>query len=236
MATSTIKLYDLKGTRSPDDKLSWSPNTWKARYLLNIKDLDYHSEYLHFLEIPDTVRKLVPDTAFPTVPCITDTNGQTIQDSRKIALYIDEKHPTPSVFQGGVGVHFFFENWIMNGLSRRIFQLSVMKMFPLMDEEAQHYYRQSREKMLGTSLENIAGEPEEHIGAINNDLAEIDKILEDYDYVTGDKVGWADIVLASMLKLAQITRPDVFESRLINQHSNIKHWWERMEKHANNSK
>jgi glutathione S-transferase len=170
------------------------------------------------------------------VPCITDTNGQTIQDSRKIAHYLEERYPTPSIFHGGVGVHFFFENWVMDGLTRRIFQLCVMKMFNMMDQEARQYYRESREKMLGRPLEIIAGEPEEHIVAIIKDLGPVNKILEDCRYITGNDVGWADIVLASMLKPVQITHLDVFDSRILNQHNNIKLWWDRMEKYADISK
>lgn len=200
-----------------------------------LQGLKYKTTYLHFLEIPETIGKLVPDTPRPTVPCITDVNGQTIQDSRKIALYLEEKYPSPSVFHGGHGIHFFFDDWGMQDLVFRPFRISLMKMFYELDQEGQEYYRKSREEMVGKPLEEYAGDREEHIKALNEDLALPAKTLAKFDYLTGDQVGWADITLASYIIMLEKFHPDIFYERVINQDKNLQAWWDRMKVYADYS-
>lgn len=38
----SIVLYDLKRTRDSKEGNPWSPNTWKTRFVLNIKVSVYH--------------------------------------------------------------------------------------------------------------------------------------------------------------------------------------------------
>ncbi|KAG2180719.1 hypothetical protein INT44_003726 [Umbelopsis vinacea] len=229
----SIKLYDLKKTRSLDDRRPWSPNTWKTRYLLNIKGLDYSTEYLHFLDIPETIGKLVPDTPKATVPCITDVDGRTIQDSRVIALYLEEKYPTPSIFQGGQGIHFFFEDWAAENIGHKPFLASLPAMYSSLDEESQMHLRKGREFMFATTLEDFAGNPKEHIAALNKALEPIAKILSKYSFLTGDQVGWSDIVLASQLVCLKKTHPEMLTEEVLGTDHHLKAWWERMENYAN---
>lgn len=52
---ATITLYDLdcKGRRA-----CWSPNTWKIRYVLNLKNLDYDTIWLELPDIGPTMQTL----------------------------------------------------------------------------------------------------------------------------------------------------------------------------------
>lgn len=194
--------------------------------------MDYQSKFLHFLDIPETVTSLVPDTKEPTVPCITDANGESIQDSRKIALYLEEKYPEPSIFHGGKGVHFFFDDWALQDLFYRPYALSLLQLYSELDDEAQEYYRPSREKILGCTLEEFAGNPEDHLAALNKNLALVTKTLERCDFVTGDMVGWADICLASHLVILEKFHPDTFADRVLGENEHVKAWWERMQKYS----
>lgn len=198
-----------------------------------LQGLDYTTEYLHFLEIPETIGKLVPDTPKATVPCITDVDGRTIQDSRVIALYLEEKYPTPSIFQGGQGIHFFFEDWSSTNISSKPFLASLPAMYKSLDEESQAHLRKGREFMFATSLQDFAGNPEEHILALNKALEPIVKIVSQYDFLTGDQVGWSDIVLASQLVCLKVTHPDMLAEKVMNNNDHLKAWWERMERYAN---
>jgi glutathione S-transferase len=200
---------------------------------LNIQGLDYSTKYLHFLEIPETISKIVPGTPQATVPCITDVDGRTIQDSRAIALYLEEKYPTPSIFQGGQGIHFFFDNWSVESIGHKTFLLSVLAMYSGLDEEAKNYYRTSREAMFGTTLEEFAGNHEDHISALNKALHPIAMILAEYKFLTGDQVGWADIVIASHLVCIKKTRPDILLGKVLLKNDHLKAWWDRMETYAN---
>ncbi|KAI9288764.1 hypothetical protein BC943DRAFT_356765 [Umbelopsis sp. AD052] len=230
----SIVLYDLKRTRDLNEANPWSPNTWKTRFLLNIKGLDYTTKYLHFLDIPQVIGELVPEGR-RCVPCITDVNGKTIQDSKEIALYLEEKYPSPSIFHGGAGIHFFFNDWSMQNIVFLPFRMTILKLFHELDEEAQVYYRKSREDVFKQSLEEYAGDSEEHLQALNKQLALVAKSLANYDYLTGDKPGWADICLASYIIMLEKFDPETFYNRMINQDQNLEAWWNRMKMYADYS-
>jgi glutathione S-transferase len=196
--------------------------------------LDYKTHYLHFLEIPQVIGELVPQ-GLRCVPCITDVDGKSIQDSRKIALYLEGKYPSPSIFHGGVGIHFFFDDWCMQNIVYSPFRMTILKLFHELDEEAQVYYRKSREDVFKQSLEDYAGDREEHLQALNKQLALVAKSLANYDYLTGDKPGWADICLASYIIMLEKFDPVTFYNRMINQDQNLEAWWNRMKLYADYS-
>jgi Glutathione S-transferase, C-terminal domain len=106
-------------------------------------------------------------------------------------------------------------------------------MYKSLDEEAQMHLRKGREFMFSTSLEDFAGNLEEHILALNKALEPIAKILSKYSFLTGDQVGWSDIVLASQLVCLKKTHPDMLAEDVLGRDNNLKAWWERMEKYAN---
>lgn len=200
--------------------------------------MDYKTVYLHFLEIPDVVTKLVPDCSEPTVPTITDEDGKAIQDSAVIAKYIEEKHPEPSVFKGGDTIHFFFDNWAMRNLSNHIYHIILLKMHSELDEEAQAYFRETREKWFNMTLEEYAADREKHIETINNQLSLVTKTLSKNDYMMGDQVGYADIALASVLVMLEKIESDVLHDRILKHKGNesIASWWKRMQQYADESR
>ncbi|KAI0725636.1 hypothetical protein C8Q72DRAFT_749831, partial [Fomitopsis betulina] len=60
-----IILYDIPSSLPHN---AWSPNTWKTRYLLNIKDLPYRTQWLEYPDIAGYLRALgVPPTAPGTI-------------------------------------------------------------------------------------------------------------------------------------------------------------------------
>ncbi|KAH8554268.1 hypothetical protein BGW37DRAFT_484062 [Umbelopsis sp. PMI_123] len=151
-------------------------------------------------------------------------------------MYLEKTHPTPSVFQGGVGLHFFFDDWSMQNIVFRPFRMTLMKMFNELDGEAQEYYRRSREEMVGQTLEEYAGDSEEHLQILNKELSLVAKTLAKYDYLTGDKPGWADICLASHIIVLDKFDPETFYNRVINQDKNLEAWWNRMKVYADYSR
>lgn len=89
-----IKLYELRG-KNPD--LIWSCNPWKTRMCLNLKGIEFESIPLTYLEIHSVLPEVLHKTEGCTVPVLVD-NEMVIQDSFKIAQYLDEHHPGPSIF------------------------------------------------------------------------------------------------------------------------------------------
>ncbi|VDB92520.1 unnamed protein product [Peniophora sp. CBMAI 1063] len=99
-----IVLYDLMrqvpGGHS-DAEQSWSPNTMKTRYALNIKGLQFKTEWIGFGAVGRKMKELGlpphPDS-YPgpkyTVPTIYDPNtDKYVTESFAIARYLDETYP-----------------------------------------------------------------------------------------------------------------------------------------------
>ncbi|EAU82646.1 hypothetical protein CC1G_07928 [Coprinopsis cinerea okayama7 len=86
-----------------------SPNTWKARFVLNYKRLPYKTEWVAYHDIASVYTKhglsavckrLDGEEFYYSLPVIYDsTTGKAIADSLQIAKYLDEQYPdTPRVF------------------------------------------------------------------------------------------------------------------------------------------
>ncbi|KIY67981.1 hypothetical protein CYLTODRAFT_431077 [Cylindrobasidium torrendii FP15055 ss-10] len=108
MSSPSIILYDI-----PDKSNSfWSPNTVKARYVLNFKGLPFKTEWLEYPSIADFYKKnniahteTTPDGApHYTLPLIFDgPNNKYVSGSDQIAAYLDTTYPdTPKAFPGNI--------------------------------------------------------------------------------------------------------------------------------------
>ncbi|KAK0452716.1 uncharacterized protein EV420DRAFT_1630370 [Desarmillaria tabescens] len=102
MSTSRI-LYDIPSTVS---NKAWSPNVWKARYVLNYKGLPYRTEWV------DSPTSKPSDGVAPhyTLPLLHDhSTGASVSESAAIARYLDKTYPeTPVVIPAGTNAEEYF--------------------------------------------------------------------------------------------------------------------------------
>ncbi|KAG8817183.1 hypothetical protein FS842_001835, partial [Serendipita sp. 407] len=103
-----IILYDIPSRLTP---MAWSPNTWKARYVLNHKRLPYETVWVPYTEIASLWAELglepitdgsIPFTTFLPVISVPPKDGRgprtAVAESFNIALYLDRAFPeTPRV-------------------------------------------------------------------------------------------------------------------------------------------
>ncbi|KAL0095702.1 hypothetical protein J3Q64DRAFT_1711323 [Phycomyces blakesleeanus] len=231
-----IQFYDLalKGL----GEVPWSPNTYKTRFTLNIKELSYVTTWLSIDEIHTVIPKVTNTGETPTVPVIVDTEkDQVIQDSFKIAKYLEATYPqTPSLFHGNEQLHTSMQETFDTRLLRHLFCLSVLAIYRNCgDESMQAEFRKNKEQKFGVTLEQFAGNPEDHIKEIGNILKDTKNTLTETLYLTGSKVGWADVVLASYLKMVDVLNHDVFESGILGSkeaEDSLRKWYERMSRYA----
>ncbi|KAL7934340.1 hypothetical protein V8C35DRAFT_280084 [Trichoderma chlorosporum] len=97
MSVGTYTLFDIP-TKAP--QVSWSPNTWRTRLLLNYKGIDYKTEWVEYPDIGPRLNQHVPPNEKGrkfTLPAIQMPDGSYVMDSYKIADIIEEKHPEPKV-------------------------------------------------------------------------------------------------------------------------------------------
>ena len=80
-----IRLYDLAGA---EDDRRFSPYCWRAKMALKHKGLEFETIPWRF-----TDKAAIAASGSSTVPVLVD-GGQTIADSWRIALYLDEAYPS----------------------------------------------------------------------------------------------------------------------------------------------
>ncbi|KAF7728516.1 hypothetical protein EC973_005920 [Apophysomyces ossiformis] len=228
-----VRFYDLQFPESPS--MVWSPNTCKTRYALNVKGIPYETVFVSFDGVHSEIPKLTKSDKRPTVPIIIDLahDNKTVQDSWDIAHYLEKAYPnTPSLFDGHEGVHLFFHNYCTNQLLPPLFKLVVLDVHKRSGSEStQKWFRENREQRFGMTLEEFAGNPEDIIKVLPGLLKPFTDVLSSYPFLTGNKVGWADVMLASALTMVAAIKPEIFESYILTgyEHSStLRNWWQRM--------
>ncbi|KAL0094531.1 hypothetical protein F4703DRAFT_1948921 [Phycomyces blakesleeanus] len=232
----SIKLYDL--ALNDFEKKCGSPNTLKARISLNIKRLSYETKWVTFQEVHTIIPDITKTGETPTVPVIIDVEkNKIIQDSFEIAKYLEATYPeTPSVFHGNEQLHTSIQKTLDIGLNLNLTCIVGLKIFEAYgDEASQAKFKKDCEFKFGMSLEQLTGNPEDRIKAVQDVLKDFRKTLAETPYLTGSEVGWADIVLASQLRIVDAIDHELFVSRILddaNRGRSLREWYERMSVYA----
>jgi len=213
----TITLYDLCAR---DTARRFSPHCWKARMALAHKGLDYETRPVPFTKIRDIGKGFSP-----TVPVIDD-NGTLIRDSFDIALYLEEKYPDrPSLFlgKGGEAHARFVESWALTTIHTALTELIVKDIHDVLDEENQAYFRESREKRFGRSLEEIQSGRDERLGNFRESLTPLRHMLARQGFIGGEAPLFADYVVFGPLQWARVASP----LKLLAEDDPVSLWFER---------
>ena len=106
------KLYQFLG----------SPFCAKARKLLAFKGVEFEIVEVDYLER----KELLLASGQITVPAVTLDNGETIVDSTRIAMRLEELYPEPTIFPAGWrGMHLVLADYIDNRLEDSIYPLAL---------------------------------------------------------------------------------------------------------------
>ncbi|KAF9449777.1 hypothetical protein P691DRAFT_811852 [Macrolepiota fuliginosa MF-IS2] len=209
-----ITLYDLKA-KGPIG--TWSPNPWKARYVLNYKKLPYRIIYTEFPDI-EVVSKEAgippygkkPDGVTPvyTSPAIIDdATGTALSDSYKIADYLDKAYPdTPKVFPtGSEALQAAFYAQFAPTLSALV-PFVLPKVPAMLNERSAEYYVRTRAAIFGgkplDQWELVGEERSEAWGKMKAGFDKLDGWLSKGSgpFFMGDVVTFADFVAAAALQ------------------------------------
>ncbi|KAI5834258.1 hypothetical protein K523DRAFT_294171 [Schizophyllum commune Tattone D] len=207
-----IVFYDLASKVGP-----WSPTTWRIRYALNFKALPFRTEWV---EYPDIEAKCKEVGAEPTgtrdgkplytVPVIQDpSTGRVVSDGPKIAKYLDGTYPeTPKLFPSGTEAkQTEVLTQLIQAAGPSMRPLVVPSTFDILNEVAKPYFRETREKMFGCKLEEIAakGEAREASlqklrGAFEVFVGRLDESGKETPYLLGETPCYADFVVGANLQ------------------------------------
>ena len=212
-----IVLYDLC---AGDSERRFSPHCWKARMALAHKGLAFQTRATPFTKISE-----IGGGFSPTVPVIDD-GGKLVRDSFDIALYLEEAYPDrPSLFagEGGKAMSRFVESWAMTSVHPPLMGLIVKDIHDRLGDADQIYFRESREKRLGRTLEAAQEGRENRLDAFRAALQPLRIMLGKQQFIGGETPLFADYIVFGPLQWARVISP----FRLLAGDDLVADWFER---------
>lgn len=160
------------------------------------------------------------------VPVLVD-GGRTVHDSWNIALYLEEAYPQrPGLFEGAQSraLTEFFQQWVIRAIHGATLKVIVLDLFARLHEKDKAYFRESREKRFGMTLEQYAGDPKAALAAFRGALEPVRPVLVQHPFVSGKGPGYADYLLFGPFQWARAMSP----TRLLEPDDPVFAWRERL--------
>jgi glutathione S-transferase len=222
-------LYDLAGA---DATVRFSPYCWRIRMALLHKRLPFETIPWRFTE-----KEAIAFSEQGLVPVLVD-GDQAVSDSWAIAVYLERAYPeTSSLFGGEAGLALtrFVNEFVDAVVLPGIFKLIVSDIYHVLHEEDRAYFRESREKRLGKTLEQTTANRDQDVTTFRRALEPLRRVLSKQPFLGGTTALYADYILFGAFQWARCTSR--FE--LLSSDDPITAWRERLldafEGHARNA-
>jgi glutathione S-transferase len=211
------QLFELCGR---DTSVRFSPYVWRVKLALHHKDLEFESVPVRFLE-----KKPLESAQSKTVPVLND-DGTWVSDSLKIAFYLDQTYPEKPLFGGPIaeGQAKILNAWMNSSVLLGIFRMIAADIHSHLDDKNGAYFRETREKFLGCTLEQSQASRHELLPVWQAGLAPLRAGLKDAPFLAGDTPAWPDYSLFGTFMWARIA--SLFE--LLAEDDPLHAWRERM--------
>jgi len=213
-----MTLYDLAGA---EDDRRFSPYCWRAKMALKHKGLEFETLPWRFTE-----KDAIAFSGQKLVPVLVD-GGHTVHDSWNIAVYLDEAYPQrPGLFEGheSRALCEFFNQWAFRTLHPAVFKVVMLDVFARIHEKDRAYFRESREKRFGMTLEEFAADPKKKLADLRGALEPLRPVLVQHQFVSGRGPGYADYILFGAFQWARAVSP----IRLLEPDDPVFAWRERV--------
>ena len=201
----TITLMELAAR---DEDVRFSPFVWRTRMMLLHKGLTFERVPWHF-----TDRQMMEKTGHKTVPVIHD-NGCWTSDSLTIAEYLDDSYPDKPLFDGPQARRQarLINGWLDGGILMRMFPMIAVDVVAQLSSTDQAYFRTTREKFFGCTLEQAAADRERKLPELRKALTPARRALGKDAFMAGDAPGWMDYALFGTLMWPHcISRLEILE-------------------------
>ena len=189
-----IKMYDLAGA---DKNRRFSPYCWRIRMALAHKRLNVECMPWHFTE-----KDKIKFSGQERVPVLID-GSNTISDSWEIAKYLESAYPDRPSLKLDNGEVLFIKFWSETVLHPELLQLLVLDIHDKLSLEDQSYFRESREKMLGKTLEEVVANRQERLPRIQKLLTPLRSTLSKQEYLSGETPGFSDYIVFGAFQWAR---------------------------------
>jgi len=197
----TICMYDLAGA---DPALRFSPYCWRTHMALKHKQLDFQTIAWRFTDT-EVLAPYYAEGASRLVPVLTDDKG-VVTDSWAIAEYLEEAYPgQPSLFEGEPGKRHarFLKFWTESVLHPAISRMIVLDIHDCLDAKDQAYFRGSREKRFGKTLEEVVADREATRAEFLKTISPLRSVLKEQPFVSGEGPAYADYVVFGAFQWAR---------------------------------
>ncbi|KAJ1306676.1 hypothetical protein OPQ81_007670 [Rhizoctonia solani] len=213
-----IIFYDVVNAQGE----SWSSNTYKTRLTLNYKGIPYRVKYIPLCDIEPTLKDLGVPPVFPnfphyTLPMIADPSGEPegkptyVADSFKIALYLDDKYPSPQyplIIPPGTRAiqHMWFTTYYppLSALIVKLFYYLSPRM--LDERSAEYWYRTRGDKFKPLSEEENAQHWKElhaKFETLGKSLSLNDGTSEAGPFIMGERLSFIDFTIGGFFYFIQ---------------------------------
>ncbi|MEQ8734477.1 MAG: glutathione S-transferase N-terminal domain-containing protein [Rhodospirillaceae bacterium] len=217
----TIKLYDLADAEGR----RFSSNCWRVQFALAHKGLSYETVPTRFTDISN-----VGNGSHKTIPVIED-GGTEVCDSWVIANYLDETYPdSPSLFgpegRSGSGYTFsqFLQQWSLRAISFPLLHVIIKDIYDRLDPADQPYFRESREKRFGQTLEQMVENREATLDAFRGGLSPLRACLQDQPFLSGSAPYYPDYIITAALLWPRAMTP----VKVLDDDDVLVPWFSRM--------
>lgn len=193
----SLKLYDLAGA---EDDRRFSPPCWQVKMALKHKGLNVETIPWRFTE-----KAAIAFSGQGSVPVLVD-GDQTVVDSWSIIQYLETTYgDRPSLFGGKMGESgaLFTKFWCIQAMSPLIARIIILDLFQHLHESDKPYFRESREKRFGMTLEEFATPTETTITAFHTALSPLREVLKRQPYLSGDQPYFADYIVFAQFQWAR---------------------------------
>ena len=211
-----IQLYELV---AKNEAIRFSPYAWRVRLSLLHKGLQYEGIPWHL-----TDKAAIADANSKTVPVIKTKDGWA-RDSFEICLQLDKNFSDKQLIND-VTMARFFNGWLTRTVVHGLFPMIAADIWEILSDDDQLYFRKTREKFLGSSLEQARKGRETITPDFLASLSPVREMLtmSGADFLSGDNAGWSDYALASNFIWARaVSDYDVLDDDMV-----LTEWFERM--------
>ena len=213
-----IKMFDLAG-ENPDRR--FSPFCWRSKMALAHKELEFETIPWRYYDKPK-----IAFAGADRVPVIVD-GDRPVADSWNIATYLEDTYvERPSLF-GGIHARAaarFVNNWADAILNPLLARLLVLDILDHLDPADRAYFRESREKRVGMTLEAFAADTAGNIKALRNALEPLRAMLPAQPFIGGESPLYSDYIIFGSLQWAR----SIGRTRLLETDDPVEGWRERL--------
>ena len=182
-----------------------SPFSWRTRYALAHKGVPFEVRPVRFADV-ETIRNLSGQHLTP----ILKHGDDVVHETWDIACYLEEQFPDrPSLFGGeiGRGIAHFINAWSETQLGPPLRRVIYADFPAVLDSVDRAYFRASRERALGMSLEDACADPESKLTAFQEACAPLARVLTAQPYICGAAPAYGDYIVFSMFQMARLGSP-----------------------------